>query len=711
MAAPEERLEILRQNNPFTSSSVGDPWEGTYPDVPSINEQAFKGLCQLIDQKTKNPALNCAGLILGEVGSGKTHLISRLLTYNQQAKTPFSFAYIQPIEDPEQTYRYLLREVIVNLCHPMGGSPYTTQLERILAEIFREVIQIHGTPKDRKNLGEILRRRIGIFKQVVPKQVEDIQHKAVRLLRKEHPEISKNFLKVLFQYRLPEKHSAAVSWLTGSILDQEDADLLQVQSPDRLKASTSALEQESWDILISLGLLLARYHQPLVICFDRLENLETDEQIRALGKMLEFLIDKVKGMLPLACFRGQKWGETFRNKLNQHIITRLETNKFELTGCTAEQALDIIRSRLASVLGERRPDEFFPFDKQELLKMFKTGFHVPRRVIAQANQRLRQILNEGPPIPIFPLQKLQEEFEHQYQTILRDPDRHQPDRGRLRRALELYLSYRPPEGSFRIESLKRRGEGEKYIDFIGTIRSSGPPSVPAIFMIDVEQHPASVGAGLLRGIEFLKANPSGKAFYIRDARCIFPPPPKWKVTNEKLRLFKELGGSVIFLSFEQAARWYALALLSYTIKEGDVTIITADNRIRSVSFEEFTTFIQKNIYGRKDMAFQAFEEASMSPRGQKSEDPPPPSDRGGTQGAAPLQDLYVAEKIVEILRGVPMMMLPARKLVESLTQSGVSIDLEGMTRVISKFQDRFTTIPSKDGVLIMLKKSWIYVQG
>ena len=73
----DTRLDLFRRHNPFTSSSVGDPWEATYPDVPSIHEHAFRGLWQLIEQKTRSPALNCAGLILGEVGSGKTHLLGR----------------------------------------------------------------------------------------------------------------------------------------------------------------------------------------------------------------------------------------------------------------------------------------------------------------------------------------------------------------------------------------------------------------------------------------------------------------------------------------------------------------------------------------------------------------------------------------------------------------------------------------------------------
>ena len=84
--AAETPLDRLQRHNPFVSASAGDPWDRQYPHVPAINEQAFQGVCRLIRQKVQEPALNCAGLILGEVGSGKTHLLGRILTYTTQVQ-------------------------------------------------------------------------------------------------------------------------------------------------------------------------------------------------------------------------------------------------------------------------------------------------------------------------------------------------------------------------------------------------------------------------------------------------------------------------------------------------------------------------------------------------------------------------------------------------------------------------------------------------
>lgn len=574
-------LDIFRQHNPFTSSSVGDPWDATYPDVLSINEHAFRGLCQLIDQKTRNPALNCAGVMVGEVGSGKTHLLGRILQHSQQSRRPFAFAYIQPLEDPEQTYRYLLREIMVNLFHPMDASLNTTQFRRLVTRVVLESIPD---------------RPLGPRLTVTPAMFAAMRQQAVRVLSTAYPSISVRFVHVLLHYAALERRTTAMHWLAGQTLDEADAALLQV--PDRAQASAPMLEEEARDLLSSLGYLLARYGQPLVVCFDRLENLETDEQIHALGKMMEFLVDRAQAMLPIACFRGIQWEEKFRHKLNQHVSSRLETNKFELRGCTPEQALDIVGSRLATVPGNQADDPFFPFDAEELLKTFHLGLYSPRRVITMANQRLRQILDEEPLPPMSPAQKLQEAFASQYQAIIRDFERYQPDRGRLRRALELYVQHAAPQCQ------PSPGGQDKYIDVAATIRLSSRTSIPVIFLIDVEQHHAAVGTCLSRGLAFLEETPAGRAIYIRDGRCPFPMPPQWEATNKKRQLFQARGGKVIFLDTEQAARWYTLALLSYAVKEQDIAIVGPQNTLRPITFEEFTTFIAQDISGQKSHTFQ-----------------------------------------------------------------------------------------------------------
>ena len=596
------QLDRLKQRNPFASSSVGDPWDSRYPHEPSINGQAFDGLCRLVAQKAEAPALNCAALILGEVGSGKTHLLSRILAHSAQAQPPYAFAYIQPIEDPEQTYRYLLREVIVNLCRPLPAGPYATQLDALLAAICAEVIYDHSRPPGRDKLQTLRHDGLNVLAHLRPAVFPHAQKWAVDLLCSAYPEMSARFLHVLFQYRLRTQRAAAVNWLKGEALAAADAERLGV--PERLHASPAPLEQEARELLASLGYVLARYRQPLILCFDRLENLDSEAQIQAFGKMLEFLVDTAKGMLPLACARGQQWQERFRRVLNQHVTSRLETNRFALQGCTADQALALVQSRLASVLEADAAAALAPFDAAALQQLFEGGFHSPRVVISRANEHLRHMIDASAATPASPLQTLQEAFDRQVRDILQNFDRYSPDRDRLRRALGLYLSHASPQTRGPMEALKRPGAERKYIDLVGTLPHAAPPT-PLTILIDVESHPAAVSAGMTRAIDGLQT-PS-RVIYVRDARC--PLPPQWKTTHEKLQRFKALGGHVVMLQREPAASWYALALLSYAVREGDITMVTAEQQLRPVSQDEFAAFIQQAFDGAAGSAFGDIEAA------------------------------------------------------------------------------------------------------
>jgi len=312
-------------------------------------------------------------------------------------------------------------------------------------------------------------------------------------------------------------------------------------------------------------------------------------------------------MLPIACFRGMQWEEQFRHKLNQHVSSRLETNKFELRGCTPEQALAIVQSRLATVIGHEEAQTLLPFDAEELTKTFHLGLYSPRRVITLANQRLRQLLNEAPLPPAAPLHVLQEAFTQQYQTIVRDFERYPPDRGRLRRALELYVQYGPAR------CVLTASEDERYIDWTTTLLAAGVDPIAVIFLIDVEQHHTAVGACLARALAFLEDNPTGRAVYIRDARCPFPLPPAWEATNKRLQQFTAAGGAVIFLESNQAACWYALAVLSYAVKEQDVTVAAANTTLRPITLAEFARFIVEEMGRQPHAAFHALDIALTTP--------------------------------------------------------------------------------------------------
>ncbi len=651
----DEKIQMLRKNNPFLSSSVGDPRDNRYPDIAAVNEPAFLGLSQLIRQKTASPALPCAGLVFGETGSGKTHLISRLLRTTGTPENGFSFAYLQPIEDPEQTYRYLLREIIVNLCHPAQGFSSETRMDFLLNRIFQDaenmlirqkisaekqtceeplfdefrdrLRQTAGTrkkisPSFFREIGKLIRIVFDVILKPAPvcdpqkniKKDAEIREKrdlpdALAFVQSKFPDIPGSFLKVLFQYRDPGKRSAALEWLKGE--DTDEKDMACPGIPGRTHGSGPMQEEQSRKILESLGLLLMHYGNPLIVCFDRLENYDTDQKIRSLGTMIEFLVDQAKAMLPVVFVRGDAWNELFSRKLNDHIVTRLETNEFNLKGCDCHQSLELIRTRLSRVLGENGNENFFPFDREELIRIFQKKLFSPREVIISANRCLQKILYPDLPLPEPPgsADTLKKAFASQYRAVRTEFGRHVPDRGRLRHALELCLRCVSLDAESFIENLS--SPEDKYIDFVCKVRHSDAlPNAsaenshfPAAFIIDVEKSGQAVVAAFRRGCDFLKENPLARVLYIRDARCEIPAPPQWKATNEMMDLFRKSGGRILLLDEKDAAAWYALTFISYAVKDGDIMVPEPGDRFRNVSKEEFAAFIRKEILANPDAGF------------------------------------------------------------------------------------------------------------
>ncbi len=208
-----------------------------------------------------------------------------------------------------------------------------------------------------------------------------------------------------------------------------------------------------------------------------------------------------------------------------------------------------------------------------------------------------------------------------------------------------------------------------------------------------------MGAALKRGIEFFEKFPRGKAFYIRDTRSPFPESSRWPETNKVRMQFESMGGRLLFFDKTQAAAWYALALLGYCIKEGDVTITDSSFSTRPARWDEFVAVASEILHKESHEAFRNFDEALIREKTR-------PDKTGMRPG-----DLEVADKCFEMLRMTGgMMMITIDKLVENLNGNGFQVDKKQVLSAVSGFPDRFEIVPAKDSAIVLLKKDWLYAQ-
>ncbi|MCP4693758.1 MAG: hypothetical protein GY859_37335, partial [Desulfobacterales bacterium] len=519
----------------------------------------------------------------------------------------------------------------------------------------------------------------------------------LRLFSREIPELFPDFVKVLLQYCFFHvRRSGAVQWLMGRAVDVDHLKMLGVR--DRSGAGSRQLEQEAQEMLASMDLLLNRFGRPLVVFFDQLENLYDLDQIRKFQSMIFFLGDIRKAMLPVAFFRAQDWELKFKEQFDDFCSGRFKANMFDLKGCNRDQALELIRSRLGLALkGVETPNDmhpFYPDHKKQLTSLLRAREMHPRQVINRANRLLHTILWGAPPEKRTPGQILAEAFKTRYEEVLANIDQYPPDVGRLVLALNLYLTNRPEKTPYRMTGVKPGLEKQKYISLVGKVGRGKQGPVPVVFMIDVELHHRAVAASLRRGVAHLKNNPKGKAIYIRDTRCPFHGPDRWKENNALLQNLLMRGGHAIFLSVEHAARWYALARLKFDVEAGDVSTDAG----AAITLDDLKEFIRSRADGEKYPAFKIIDSYFSSRGGPRS------NMRPEKKKPAVNDSKKIAELAVAILKQSPTRMMKADLLARKISkEANMEMGVDRLALTLGGHKRKFNIFRARDGVILSLK--------
>jgi hypothetical protein len=585
-------LNILRLRNPFADNAAANPWSSVFPDVLSINSKPFEEIVRLIAAKADHPEQPLAGLILGEAGMGKTHLLRRILDYCRNSNTTTLFVFVKPLFDPDKPLHHLLQEIVLNLSKQTSNEHSFSQFERLVAEMMRDYVRYRvtnnaadNTPNNQCFLKQFESDVFHIFtnqQKVRGNSMEIIEKEAVNSIHSQVPETSKNFLNVIFQYKTYEKRGLVRDWIKGGILSDEDCELLGVKS--RANLSEKALEQEAREMLLSFGVLFQRYRLTMVVCFDQLDNLIDPELIAGFATMIHLLVNDLASMLPLAFIRADSWNERFKKYSDRAFSDRLESNKIPLSNCSREQAKELVTARLDTVFLKKDTNE--KSVKNWLFEQFDTTLNAdlsPREVIYLANRIIRNSDSVSVRLRT-PSENLAVEYKIAQDAVMADFDSWDPESEYLKKALELWL-----QNQKSVTDIKE-GKG-KYTNwtgyFVSTKNKITEEKIPFVFFINTSKNWLTVSAILRRTIEFLNKNPNGRCVYIADQRCNFSP--TWKA-NELREEFERLGGIFLILDPVAVIYWYGLVALSWKIGNGDILFET-EQSLRTATEKDLAVFL------------------------------------------------------------------------------------------------------------------------
>ncbi len=364
--------QLIRKNiNPFdpTTFKPGNFWQEQQAEsqnVASIHAHAIDSVEQTLSDVVRDHRTRTL-MLLGDTGSGKSHLLGRI---KQRLSNSACFAYVGPWPDNQFIWRHVLRQTVDSLMVVPEGHT-DSQLLRWLKglEIFK-----------RPGMAQRLLGERSVF---------------IRDMRASFPAVyqGKDFFSALYALLDPELQLIASDWLRGEDLDEEDLKLLRVKrSVDSEDAAQKMLSNVGW---------LADSTQPIVICFDNLDNIPDmpngKSGLRAMFNVNTTLHnEKLKNFLIVISLITSNWRNNERD-IEPADQARID-QKLTLRQISLEQASGLWASRLSPIHSQADPSPaspIAPLTKEWLAYEHPGGKVAPRMALILAEQLIREFKRTG----------------------------------------------------------------------------------------------------------------------------------------------------------------------------------------------------------------------------------------------------------------------------------------------------------------------------
>ncbi len=396
----------------------------------------------------------------------------------------------------------------------------------------------------------------------------------------------------MFQYLDKSKRGAVRTYLSGTVPDQEESEALGLKFAEG-DWSIEAQEQRSKDILKTIGGLL-EFYRPMVLCFDQLDSMEAPELIRAIGTLFMDIVNETENVLPIGFVRPENWEHHFKKHLDEPAVERMTANVFPLTGCNIEQALDIVKARLAWAFQAdsiNPSDPFFPLDRSRIETSLK-GITSPRQVLSTANNLLSR--EEQNPPRENPHDVVKKQFEAERERLLALGEQEPARQDTLAAALKLYFENQKNRRGYNVNSIEA-SDGSLRLHI-----SSADKGLRKRF-VEIRVETAAHWKPLCKSLDLLKESMKSQSndfvFVIRDDRCRIPPKkgamPK---TVARLKEFEKAGGYLYYVDYQALAAFYALVYTWDKVGAGDLSYVAGEHgEVREVGLATFLGFVSQDF--------------------------------------------------------------------------------------------------------------------
>lgn len=371
------KSRLQHQPNPFGSSRVDTPFQ-SHIDFRAIFDNEFERLKYILsDIKNDVNHQSKGAVVIGEPGSGKTHLMMRLA---QDLLTKNRLLFIRQPNNPDTVLFHTYSRILESLIQTVPNSKHT-QLEYLLANSFAEIIKNidgYSTPSTQKD-----ERLIELIEEDNLKLFTDLGKDDTRLKRDYWQHIEKRasdwwisrfssagygpkILKGMIRfcgYTDFKRRQTITQWLAMNDVAPEELEKVGLESwgedMSREEISLAALE-----VFSKLSLL----DEPLIIIFDQLEGLSQKHNQRLLqsfGEAVKEIFTHVPNSLIILNLFPDRW-QQFQQVFDGSIIDRISQSQILLNKPSNEQLKQLLN--LKSQVVDVSVDELFePKEIQDIL--------------------------------------------------------------------------------------------------------------------------------------------------------------------------------------------------------------------------------------------------------------------------------------------------------------------------------------------------------
>jgi len=390
-------LALKNEPNPFNDSRVDNPFQ-THPDYTKLYEQEFatlKSLVQDIKQDVNHQSKGA--VVVGEAGSGKTHLMMRLA---QDVLSTNRLLFIRQPNHPDAVLFHTYSRILESFVEPVPNTNYT-QLDYLLAQGFINFLHSEYSRLSKKGkafLEKIQESHLSLFDFLNRGSKQQNWQNIERWLTDWWKDtysgagyaipIIKGIVKYC-RYTSPHHKQLITRWLAGGELADEEADQIGLEKwSDDLNQENFALEAMS--VFGKFSLL----DEPLIIVFDQLEGLGLPHHHKTLlsfGEAVKEIFTYVPNSLIILNLFPDRW-QYFQEALNRAVIERLSQDEIHLEKPNQQNLKAILQLKISDL--DISLDELFTEEEQDDI-LFQPSI---RAVINRASGYYKHKVH-GTPLP------------------------------------------------------------------------------------------------------------------------------------------------------------------------------------------------------------------------------------------------------------------------------------------------------------------------